>query len=221
MRSPSGLRRAGHEGTWCDHHWDHYGPFLCGHHLADRDDLPDGGAAHFAACIRALRARLPGLRVEVLVPDFRKRVGIALEQLREAPPDVSPQPRDRSAALPPGAALGRITGARSCSSSVSRLSTRRSRPNPGSCWGSVRVLTRSARCWNDLREHDCEMLTICQYLQPSPYHLRVERFVSIGCATSYVLLYSTPTGDGMPPEQQPPFRLMMPTRSRQLGGVRY
>jgi hypothetical protein len=70
---------------------------------------------------------------------------------------------------------------------------------------------------HDLREHDCEMLN----LQPGRYHLPVERFVSIGCATSYVLLYSTPTGDGMPPEQQPPFRLMMPTRSRQLGGVRY
>ena len=54
----------------------------------DRGDLPDGGAGHFAACIRALRALLPGLRVEVLVPDFRKRVGIALERLREAPPDI-------------------------------------------------------------------------------------------------------------------------------------
>ncbi|MBK9470616.1 MAG: hypothetical protein IPO20_22705 [Gammaproteobacteria bacterium] len=54
----------------------------------DRDDLHDGGAAHFAACIRETRALNPGIRVEVLVPDFRGRMDIALGILECEPPDV-------------------------------------------------------------------------------------------------------------------------------------
>src|SRR3981189_365298 len=54
----------------------------------DRDDLRDGGAAHFAACIRAVRELSPATRVEVLVPDFRGRLDRALEVLEAAPPDV-------------------------------------------------------------------------------------------------------------------------------------
>ena len=54
----------------------------------DRDDLRDGGAAHFAACIGAVRERAPNTRIEVLVPDFRARLAIALEILAATPPDV-------------------------------------------------------------------------------------------------------------------------------------
>ena len=54
----------------------------------DRDDLRDGGAAHFAACIDAVRQRSPNTRIEVLVPDFRGRLAVALEILAAAPPDV-------------------------------------------------------------------------------------------------------------------------------------
>src|ERR1044072_5909454 len=54
----------------------------------DRDDLRDGGAAHFAACIRAVRAHSPGTRIEVLTPDFRGRAAIALDILCADPPDV-------------------------------------------------------------------------------------------------------------------------------------
>src|ERR1700687_1647801 len=54
----------------------------------DRDDLRDGGAAHFAACIRAVRDHAAGTRIEVLVPDFRGRLGIALGILAATPPDV-------------------------------------------------------------------------------------------------------------------------------------
>ncbi len=67
----------------------------------DRDDLRDGGAAHFAACIRAVRERSPDTRIEVLVPDFRGRLGVAVDILAAAPPDVnrfiarSPRHRDR------------------------------------------------------------------------------------------------------------------------------
>src|SRR5687767_3356486 len=54
----------------------------------DRDDLRDGGAAHFKACIREVRARSPATRIEVLVPDFRGRLDVALDILSECPPDV-------------------------------------------------------------------------------------------------------------------------------------
>ncbi len=54
----------------------------------DRDDLRDGGAAHFRDCIAAIRERTPETRVEILVPDFRGRIEVALERLSEAPPDV-------------------------------------------------------------------------------------------------------------------------------------
>src|SRR5437899_2680275 len=54
----------------------------------DRDDLRDGGAAHFAACITSVRERSPQTRIEVLVPDFRGRLAVALEILAAAPPDV-------------------------------------------------------------------------------------------------------------------------------------
>ena len=54
----------------------------------DRDDLRDGGAGHFADCIRAVREHSPGTRIEVLVPDFRGRMDRALEILKAAPPDV-------------------------------------------------------------------------------------------------------------------------------------
>ena len=54
----------------------------------DRDDLLDGGAGHFAACIRALRTRTPQTRIEILVPDFRGRMDRALQALSTEPPDV-------------------------------------------------------------------------------------------------------------------------------------
>src|SRR5258706_13929234 len=54
----------------------------------DRDDLRDGGAQHFAACIRAVREHAPATRIEVLGPDFRGRLEIALDPLAACPPDV-------------------------------------------------------------------------------------------------------------------------------------
>jgi lipoic acid synthetase len=69
----------------------------------DRDDLRDGGAAHFADCIRETRARNPEIRVEVLVPDFRGRMDVALDILAAEPPDVQSQHGDRQAAVSAGA----------------------------------------------------------------------------------------------------------------------
>ncbi|KAE9496175.1 putative lipoyl synthase [Neisseria gonorrhoeae] len=54
----------------------------------DRDDLRDGGAQHFADCIKAIRETSPNTKIEILVPDFRGRLDIALKILAETPPDV-------------------------------------------------------------------------------------------------------------------------------------
>ena len=54
----------------------------------DRDDLPDRGAGHFAECVKEVRALNPGIKIEILVPDFRGRITQALEKLKDNPPDV-------------------------------------------------------------------------------------------------------------------------------------
>jgi len=143
----------------------------------DRDDLRDGGAAHFAACIRAVRAANPGIRVEVLVPDFRGRLEAALEHLGGDPPDVFNHNLE----------------------TVPRL-YRQSRPGADYHW-SLNLLLRFKQAqpqsptksglmlglgetdeeihevMRDLREHQVDMLTLGQYLQPSKNHLPVARYV--------------------------------------------
>ncbi len=144
----------------------------------DRDDLRDGGAAHFAACIRETRARNPGIRVEVLVPDFRGRMEIALDTLEQEPPDVFNHNME----------------------TVPRL-YRQARPGSDYQWSLDLLQRYKARCpdvltksglmlglgetddevvatMRDLRDHDVDMLTLGQYLQPSRNHLPVERFVT-------------------------------------------
>ncbi len=144
----------------------------------DRDDLRDGGAAHFAACIRATRERNPAIRVEVLVPDFRGRRDIALDLLEAEPPDVFNHNLE----------------------TVPRL-YRQCRPGSDYQWSldllkrykqrCPQVLTKSGlmlglgetreellQVLRDMREHDIDMLTLGQYLQPSRDHLPVHRFVT-------------------------------------------
>jgi len=143
----------------------------------DRDDLRDGGAAHFAQCIAAIRTSSPETRVEVLVPDFRGRMERALEALACEPPDVFNHNLE----------------------TVPRL-YRRARPGAKYEWSlellrrfkvsHPTVLTKSGlmvglgeedheivEVMRDLREHQCEMLTIGQYLAPSQGHLPVQRYV--------------------------------------------
>ncbi len=144
----------------------------------DRDDLPDGGAAHFAACIRALRARVPGLRVEVLLPDFRKRMDLALERLREAPPDVfnhnlETVPRLYRRVRPGADYRGSLLLLRRFKDEHPEVPTK-----SGLMLGLGEEIDEIRTVLHDLREHGCEMLTLGQYLQPSRYHLPVERFVT-------------------------------------------
>ncbi len=144
----------------------------------DRDDLPDGGAAHFAACIRALRRRVPGPSIEVLVPDFRKRLDLALERLREAPPDVfnhnlETVPRLYRRVRPGADYQGSLRLLRRFKEHHPAVPTK-----SGLMLGLGEEPAEVRRVLQDLREHGCEMLTLGQYLQPSRFHLPVERFVT-------------------------------------------
>ncbi|MEJ2761592.1 MAG: lipoyl synthase [Gammaproteobacteria bacterium] len=144
----------------------------------DRDDLRDGGAGHFAACIRELRSHLPELTVEVLVPDFRGRMDPALDILRDQPPDVfnhnlETVPRLYRKARPGSDyqwSLNLIQRFKALHPGVPTKS--------GLMLGLGEEIAEVKQVLRDLRAHDCDMLTLGQYLQPSRYHLPVERFVS-------------------------------------------
>src|SRR6202047_2456567 len=142
----------------------------------DRDDLDDGGAAHFAATIRAIRARSPLTTIEVLTPDFLRKDG-ALEQVVEARPDVynhnlETVPRLYAEVRP---------GARYFHSL--RLLDRVKRLDPalftksGIMAGLGEDKTEVLQVMDDLRAADVDFLTIGQYLQPTPKHHAVARFV--------------------------------------------
>ena len=143
----------------------------------DRDDLADGGAAHFAACIAAARARCPQLRVEILTPDFRGRMEPALEALSAQPPDVfnhnlETVPRLYASARP-GAnyawSLRLLRDYRAANPGV--------RSKSGLMVGLGERKEELLRVFDDLRAHDVQMLTVGQYLQPSRDHLAVQRYV--------------------------------------------
>lgn len=146
----------------------------------DRDDLLDGGASHFAACLSAIRAAAPATRIEILVPDFRGRMETALAALADTPPDVfnhnlETVPRLYRAARP-GADY---------QASLALLSHFKARhpgipTKSGLMLGLGESLSEVAAVLRDLRAHGCEMLTLGQYLQPSRDHLPVARYVTPG-----------------------------------------
>jgi lipoic acid synthetase len=143
----------------------------------DRDDLRDGGARHFADCIRAVREAAPSTRIEVLVPDFRGRLEVAVDILTATPPDVfnhnlETVPRLYRQARP-GADYAH---------SLALLAAFKAR-NPGIPTKSglmVGIGETDAEILDvmrDLRAHGVDMLTIGQYLAPSAHHLPVLRYV--------------------------------------------
>ena len=144
----------------------------------DRDDLLDGGAQHFADCIRHVREAVPGIRVEILVPDFRgrRKVDRALEILTATPPDVFNHNVETVpelyANVRPGADYQWSLG----------LLKRFGELNPGVPTKSGIMLglgeTREEveATLRDLRAHDVDMVTIGQYLQPTPHHHPVMRY---------------------------------------------
>jgi len=143
----------------------------------DRDDLRDGGAAHFVECIREVRKQSPRTTVEILVPDFRGRVERALEILGAAPPDVMNHnletvPRLYRKARPGGhyaQSLALLKAFKARHPSVPTKS--------GLMVGLGETDEEILAVMHDLRAHGVDMLTIGQYLQPSPHHLPVGRYV--------------------------------------------
>lgn len=143
----------------------------------DRDDLKDGGADHFRQCIEQIRQRSPQIRIEILVPDFRGRMDKALAAILQNPPDVFNHNLETVPELykqvRPGSdyqwSLSLIKNFKAMHPSVMTKS--------GLMLGVGEDIEQVKRVINDLREHDCDMLTLGQYLQPSRYHLAVQRFV--------------------------------------------
>jgi lipoic acid synthetase len=143
----------------------------------DRDDLRDGGAAHFVSCIQETRKVSPQTTIEVLVPDFRGRHERALEILHAAPPDVMNHnletvPRLYKRARPGGDYAHSLALLKAFKARHPGVPTK-----SGLMVGLGETDDEILAVMRDLRAHDVDMLTVGQYLQPSPHHLPVERYV--------------------------------------------
>ncbi len=144
----------------------------------DRDDLRDGGAGHYADCIREVRALSPDIKIEILTPDFRGRMDRALEVLNATLPDVFNHNLETVPRLykknRPGAdyqwSLDLIKKFKAMRPEIPAKS--------GLMVGIGETREEILAVMQDLRDHDCDMLTIGQYLQPSKFHLQVERYVT-------------------------------------------
>jgi lipoyl synthase len=144
----------------------------------DRDDLRDGGAGHFANCISELRKSSPTLQIEILVPDFRGREEKALEILKETPPDVFNHNLETVPRLYPQARPGaNYQGSLQLLKDFKAISPQ-TPTKSGLMVGLGETLEEVIDVMRDLRAHDCEMLTIGQYLQPSKHHLAVQRYLT-------------------------------------------
>lgn len=144
----------------------------------DRDDLRDGGATHFAQCIREVRTHSPGIEIEVLVPDFRGRVGMAVDILADTPPDVfnhnlETVPRLYREARPGADYAGSLALLRDYKARNPQVITK-----SGLMLGLGETLDEVEQVMHDLRAHQVDMLTLGQYLQPSRDHLPVRRYVT-------------------------------------------
>ena len=143
----------------------------------DRDDLRDGGAQHFVDCIRAVRARSPATRIEVLVPDFRGRLDRALGILHAAPPDVMNHnletvPRLYREARPGSDYVHSLRLLKDFKALHPDVPTK-----SGLMIGLGETDDEIIEVMRDLRAHAVDMLTLGQYLQPSAHHLQVRRYL--------------------------------------------
>ncbi len=144
----------------------------------DRDDLRDGGATHFADCIRAVREASPNTRIEILTPDFRGRLEVALDILAATPPDVMNHnletvPRLYKACRPGADYAHSLQLLKEFKARLPNVPTK-----SGIMLGLGETDEEVLAVMRDLRAHDVDMLTIGQYLQPSGHHLSVERYVT-------------------------------------------
>jgi lipoic acid synthetase len=143
----------------------------------DRDDLRDGGAAHFVECIRRVREASPATRIEILTPDFRGRMDRALDILRAAPPDVMNHnletvPRLYRQARPGSDYAFSLNLLRRFKDAAPGVPTK-----SGLMVGLGETDDEILEVMQDMRAHGIDMLTIGQYLAPSGHHLPVRRYV--------------------------------------------
>jgi lipoic acid synthetase len=143
----------------------------------DRDDLRDGGADHFAQCIAAVREHCPDTKVEILVPDFRGRMDVALDNLSRSLPDVfnhnvETVQRLYKAVRPGSDYLWSLQLIQKFKQRFPSIPTK-----SGLMVGLGETTDEIKQAILDLRQHDCDMLTLGQYLQPSRYHAPVDRYV--------------------------------------------
>ena len=144
----------------------------------DRDDLRDGGAGHFTDCVAAIRASSPATKVEILVPDFRGRLDVALDALAASLPDVlnhnlETVPRLYSLARPGADYAHSLRLLKEFKARFPQVMTK-----SGLMLGLGETDEEVLQVMRDLRAHDVEMLTLGQYLQPSDGHLPVLRYVT-------------------------------------------
>jgi lipoic acid synthetase len=141
-----------------------------------RDDLPDGGAGLFAATILAIRAEIPEVRVEVLIPDFQGQRA-AIQTVVAAGPDVLNHNLETIPAL-----YAEVRPEADYQRSLALLQTVRDlaphmMTKSGLMLGLGETHEQVRRTLADLRAVDCRMITLGQYLQPTPDHLPVQRYV--------------------------------------------
>ena len=144
----------------------------------ERDDLREGGAQHFVDCIDAIRRDSPGTRIEILTPDFRGkgRMERALESLATNPPDVFNHNVETVPDLYPNVRPGAdyqwsLTLLQKFKAQHPQVPTK-----SGIMLGLGETMEQVQATLRDLRAHDVEMITIGQYLQPSPHHHPVLRY---------------------------------------------
>jgi lipoic acid synthetase len=143
----------------------------------DRDDLRDGGAQHFVDCIRQIRLHSPGTKIEILVPDFRGRLEVALEKLSVYPPDVlnhnlETVPRLYKQCRPGADYAHSLKLLKDFKAGFPQVPTK-----SGLMLGLGETDNEIHEVLSDLRQNGVELLTIGQYLQPSTGHLPVKRYV--------------------------------------------
>src|ERR1043166_4060141 len=143
----------------------------------DRDDLADGGAAHFMQTIQAIRAEAPATTIEILTPDFMKKPG-AVERVAAAKPDVFNHNLETVPRLYPTIR----PGARYFTSLNLLKTVKKTEPSlftkSGLMVGLGETLAEVGQVMDDLRAADVDFLTIGQYLQPTPKHAPIDRFVT-------------------------------------------
>src|SRR5213595_552260 len=143
----------------------------------DRDDLRDGGARHFVACIERTRELSPATRIEILTPDFRGRLDRALDILKAAPPDVMNHnletvPRLYKEARPGSDYEFSLNLLKRFKEHAPHVPTK-----SGLMVGLGETDDEILQVMRDMRDHGIDMLTIGQYLAPSGHHLPVRRYV--------------------------------------------